>query len=152
MYLVAIIPAVLALAAYPDVRIIPYLPEIGKCFSTGTNEQKCHPDQWTAFISNLFVIHVPQFLVGGPLRGLINTVTTVMVMHFEHCHNKYGGTHHYCRKMVDSAINAGIARTKREATTKLVFWSKIIKEEWMHANTHGTASRGDKIRRRTIPD
>jgi hypothetical protein len=152
MYLVAVIPAALALAGYPDVRMIPYLPDIGKIFSTGLPAERCTADQWSAFVQHLFVVQLPQFEVGGCLRDLLTTVATVMVMNFSHCFKKYGGHHEYCRKMIHTCLKAGMATDQATAVKKLSFWSKTLRDDFVHNNVHGTEARNDTVRRRTIPD
>jgi hypothetical protein len=151
MYLVAIIPAVMALAGYPDVRMIPYLPDVAVIF-TLPEQQRCTPDQWSSFVGSLYVVQLPQFQIGGNLRDFLVSVTVTMVMHFDHCYQKYGGQHSYCRKMINSAIVAGMAPDVSTAVKKLTLWSTTIKADFVLNNTQGTIGRNDMVRRRTIPD
>ena len=84
IYLVAVIPPALALAGYPDARVIPYLPSTGCLFALGDDDEdkSMQVDKYLAFVSVLFSISLPEFKPPhGKLRRLLTTV--------EHCSNDH---------------------------------------------------------------
>ena len=154
IYLVAVIPPALALAGYPDARVIPYLPSTGCLFALGDDDEdkSMQVDKYLAFVSDLFSISLPEFKPPhGKLRRLLTTVVAVMIMHFDDLYKKYLHTNRYVARMIRACLNAQFARNKTDAISLLCFWSRKVKEDFQQSNIHGKNDR-DTLRRRTIPD
>ena len=154
IYLVAVIPPALALAGYPDARVIPYLPSTGCLFALGDDDEdkSMQVDKYLAFVSDLFSISLPEFKPPhGKLRRLLTTVVAVMIMHFDDLYKKYLHTNRYVARMIRACLNAKFARNKTDAISLLCFWSRKVKEDFQQSNIHGKNDR-DTLRRRTIPD
>ena len=102
--LVALIPSVASLSRHPDCRIIPHPPTLGMLFhhSDLLPSQRFITFTHQEFVKRLCVTNIPEFKIANtPQRMLLVSVTAVMVMHFDHCHQKCGGTHRHCTKMID---------------------------------------------------
>ena len=135
-YVVAVIPPALLLAGYPDPRVLPYVPNCGPLFAPGPVELSFPPEKFSGFISTLFPNDLRHFLPPhGRLRDLLIKVAAVMMMHFDHLYRKYGITHKYCRKMVETVIHADLAAATHEAVAKLRHWSKAILDDFKKGNT-----------------
>lgn len=123
-YIIAIIPPVLALAGYPNPRVIPQLPTIHILFSDTNPDMRINPDLFGAFIDQLFVISLPEFKgPAGRLRNLLQTVTAVMIKHFVHCQDTYGNQHSFVMKMIEATTQSGLASNNAAALVKLRHWS-----------------------------
>ena len=162
-YLVAIIPAVLSLAGYPDPRVIPYLPKYKKLLVEGNEQQQFSVDKWNLFINHLFKVTLPEFLPlhntpnapqegRGRHRELLHVVAAVMVMHFEYLHRKYTASNAYVQKMMNAVITCGMATGHVDAVIKLNFWSSTLKTDFTNENTNPTDPERDILRRGTIQD
>ena len=74
-YTIAIVPPVLALAGYPNPRVLPKLPTINILFADDNPSMMINPDLFGSFIDNLFVISLPEFQAPhGRLRNLLQVV------------------------------------------------------------------------------
>jgi len=135
-YVVAVIPPALLLAGYPDPRVLPHVPHCGPLFGPGPVELSFPPEKFSGFINALFPNDLRHFQPPhGRLRDLLIKVAAVMIMHFDNLYRKYGITHKYCRKMVDSVMHADLAAVTHEAVTKLRHWSKAILDDFKKGNT-----------------
>ena len=161
IYLVAIIPAILSLAGYRDPRVIPHLPKHQKLLVEGDIHHQFTSERWIGFVDNLFTVSLPEFLPcsgasnqdgGGRHRDLLHVVATVMVMHFDEIQNSHHVTNTYCQKMANAVIQCGMACGHVEAITKLQFWSRQLKEEFVQENVNPSDHRRNILRRGTIAD
>ncbi|CAB9525584.1 unknown protein [Seminavis robusta] len=134
IYLVAIVPAVLALAGYPQPRIIPTLPDIELLYQDPDPNMVFSAVKLPDFINSLFVISLPEFQgPNGRLRNLLLVVVAVMIKNFRHCERKYGNGHPYVVKMIGATISSGLAVGNADASVKLKHWSRKITMELTRA-------------------
>jgi len=140
-YLVAILPAILALAGYPNPRIIPSRPTLDVIFHDPEAGNVFDRNKLPAFLESLYPISLPEFATGGRLEPLLLTVTAVMVMNFARIEAKYQH-HDYITKMMSSTRNAELAATDYEAGRLLRHWSKKIKKHFADANLVGVEVPG----------
>ncbi|CAB9505071.1 unknown protein [Seminavis robusta] len=134
IYLVAIVPAVLALAGYPQPRIIPTLPDIELLYQDPDPNMVFSAVKLPDFINSLFVISLPEFQgPNGRLRNLLLVVVAVMIKNFRHCERKYGNGHPYVVKMIGATISSGLAVGNADGSVKLKHWSRKITMELTRA-------------------
>ena len=152
-YLIAIIPAILALAGYPDVRVLPQLPNIKLLENSNylEEEERLSPARLNDFILALYRISLPEFShQQGRHRMLLKTVTAVMIIHFPHFLEKLGMQHSYVLKMVNSLVSLQLpcADTRPRAINILTKWSHVLRKDWKDAHLGGDSSI---LGRRSIP-
>jgi hypothetical protein len=93
-YLVALVPAAMALSGYSNPRVIPYLPTSGMLFYQPALADQANADAWPQFVNQLFPCNMKEFgRPHGHLCNLMITVTAVMVMHFSYFYPKLGHRH-----------------------------------------------------------
>ena len=127
MYLVAIIPPVLALSGYPQPRTIPNLPDITVLFHDTDPTKILNANLFPEFLNSLFVISLPEFRgPHGRLHNLLLTVTAVMIKNFRYCERTYGSGHSFVKKMLSATVDSGLASNTIEASNKLKTWSSKI--------------------------
>jgi len=152
IYLVAIIPAALALGGYPDPRVIPYLPSNGKLFFAGDPQNHITADQFSSFLSELFPNSLPEFAPPhGRLRSLLVRVCACMIMHFDAMYREHGNRHRYICVMVNAVRRSQIAPNSTVAINKLQAWSKLIRDDFRSGNLEPN-QLGNVLRRNTIQD
>lgn len=152
-YLIAIIPAVLCLADYPDARVLPYLPNCRRLSLNLEGNIPLTEDGFQSLVRELFSTPLREFHPpNGRLWQLLVTVTSVMIMRFQYLYNKYGGHHRYVTTMVNAVRRAELARDQPEAIQRLDKWSAIVKKDFVDGTMQGDNEHGNVLRRRNIQD
>jgi hypothetical protein len=135
VYVVAIIPAALSLAGYPDPRVLPYMP------NHDVLDSDVHPDNrvtnaaFSAFVTCLFPSNLPDFQPpNGRHRKMAIVVATTMVMHFSYFYQQFGHQHQYISTMITATINSQLATDLNSALIKLQEWSTAIKTDFLRGN------------------
>jgi hypothetical protein len=161
-YLIAIIPSVLCLAGYPDVRLLPTLPTLK---TLEENPELNEEDVLSANIADklvdeLFHLNqpdmVPSFLKNyntgqaGKHRSFARCVCAVMIMHFEEHYEKHQSRHAFTQAMINAVVRSGHERGRHwpDAIALLQKWGVLIKRRFRD----GSVSGDNLLGRKSIPE
>ncbi len=162
-YLIAIIPAILTLAGYPDARVLPVLPSI-KILEEHPELQErerlsaAHANELIDVLFHLKNINTLKSFKRdyekdeeGRHRSFARCVVAVMIMHFDEHYEKLTANHAYTRAMITAVTKCGVpgGQTHSDAVTLLGRWGRLIKKRF-HDDVLGRNS--NLLRRRSIPD
>ena len=164
-YLIAIIPAVLCLAGYPDVRVIPSLPTL-RVLEDSVDlsiEDRMSSAMADELMTNLFRLRLGNILPSfkkdpttgaeGKHRAFLKCVTAVMIMHFEEHYEIHQSTHKFTKAMVQAVTRSEFERGRHwsDAISLLQKWGVVIKKKFRNESSVGVGDP-NLLRRLSTPD
>ncbi|CAB9498383.1 expressed unknown protein [Seminavis robusta] len=136
VYLVAIMPPILALAGYPNPRHIPSLPNLHHLSTDNDPTKAMNPHLVNALIDALIVVSLPEFQApNGKLRKLLHVVVAVMIQHYCYVEDTYSNSHPLVMKMIESVVSSGMAPNRVTACELLRHWSRKLTTYFRQANS-----------------
>jgi hypothetical protein len=126
------LPGALAFGDWPDIHEHVYPPRI-ECLQQYPGEL----DSVQQLMNCMYIISVPQFLVGGSLRPFLHTCTAVAIMYHSAMLNDFGAGNSMVSAMIRASEAAGIASSSPTGTSVndvLVCWGKAIHKDFEARN------------------
>jgi len=144
-YICAIVPPIAYLAGYPNPRLIPRFPDKTALFCLD-HDHRIDDNTWNIFLLYLFPNSLPEFMPGpSRLRGFMDTVACVMIMHFTHFFQRHGGGHKFTHVLANTLNRCGTVNSMSEGYSKLLIWSEALSTDFRRRNSQspvGEAANG----------
>jgi hypothetical protein len=126
------LPGALAFGNWPDIHEHVYPPRI-ECLQQYPGEL----DAMQRLMNCMYIISVPQFLVGGSLRPLLHMCTAIAIMYHSAMLNDFGAGNSMVSAMIRASEAPGIASlspTRTSVDDVLIRWGKAIHKDFEARN------------------